>query len=246
MSQMKPLDQTSVIPLYHQLKQRLSAKIQSVEWKPEDKIDSENQLMEIFQVSRNTVKKAIEDLVQEGKLYRIQGKGTFVSKPRFEQSLGGFYSFSRVLQEKGLNPRDEVLVIQDVYPSTKVKNGLELQDDEQVIEIKRLRFADNEPILVESSFLPKNLIINSEILREVSSSSLYTLLAQRFNINVVSAKEAFEPVIIKEEEARFLKTEAGKPALLIERTAFDLSGRPVEFCISIVRGDRCRFYTELN
>lgn len=243
---MKPLDQASVIPLYHQLKQRLSAKIQSGEWKPEDKIDSENQLMEIFHVSRNTVKKAIEELVQEGRLYRIQGKGTFVSKPRFEQSLGGFYSFSRVLQEKGLNPRDEVLVIQEVYPSTKVRNNLELGEDEQVIEMKRLRFADNDPIVLESSFLPKSIIKDTEILHEVGSSSLYSLLAQRFDVIVVRAREAFEPVLITKEEARLLKTEAGKPALLLERTAFDTLGKPVEFCISIVRGDRCRFYTELN
>lgn len=243
---MKPLDQASVIPLYHQLKQRLSAKIQSGEWKPEDKIDSENQLMDIFHVSRNTIKKAIEELVQEGKLYRIQGKGTFVSKPRFEQSLGGFYSFSRVLQEKGLNPRDEVLVIQEVYPSTKVRNNLELAEDEQVIEMKRLRFADNEPIVLESSFLPKSIIKDSDILHEVSYTSLYTLLAQRFDVVVVRAREAFEPVLIKKEEARLLKTETGKPALLLERTAFDTSGKPVEFCKSIVRGDRCRFYTELN
>ncbi|MCY9548380.1 GntR family transcriptional regulator [Lysinibacillus xylanilyticus] len=243
---MKPLDQASVIPLYHQLKQRLSAKIQSGEWKPEDKIDSENQLMEMFRVSRNTAKKAIEELVQEGKLYRIQGKGTFVAKPRFEQSLGGFYSFSRVLQEKGLNPRDEVLEIQEVFPSTKVRHSLELSEDEQVIEMKRLRFADNEPIVLESSFLPKSIIKDSGILHEVSSSSLYSLLAQRFDIIVVRAKEAFEPVLISRDEAHLLKTEAGKPALLLERTAFDTSGKPVEFCISIVRGDRCRFYTELN
>lgn len=243
---MKPLDQASVIPLYHQLKQRLSAKIQSGEWKPEDKIDSENQLMEMFRVSRNTAKKAIEELVQEGKLYRIQGKGTFVAKPRFEQSLGGFYSFSRVLQEKGLNPRDEVLEIQEVFPSTKVRHSLELGEDEQVIEMKRLRFADNEPIVLESSFLPKSIIKDSEILYEVNSSSLYSLLAQRFDIIVVRAKEAFEPVLISRDEAHLLKTEAGKPALLLERTAFDTSGKPVEFCISIVRGDRCRFYTELN
>lgn len=243
---MKPLDQASVIPLYHQLKQRLSAKIQSGEWKPEDKIDSENQLMEMFRVSRNTAKKAIEELVQEGKLYRIQGKGTFVAKPRFEQSLGGFYSFSRVLQEKGLNPRDEVLEIQEVYPSTNVRQSLELDVNEQVIEMKRLRFADNEPIVLESSFLPKSIIKDSEVLHEVSSSSLYSLLSQRFDIVVVRAKEAFEPVLIGKDEAHLLKTEVGKPALLLERTAFDTSGKPVEFCISIVRGDRCRFYTELN
>ncbi|MEK4173755.1 MULTISPECIES: GntR family transcriptional regulator [Lysinibacillus] len=240
------LDQSSVIPLYHQLKQILFAKIQSGEWKPGDKIDSENQLMEIFRVSRNTVKKAIEELVKEEKLYRIQGKGTFVSKPRLEQSLGGFYSFSRMIQEKGLNPRDEVLEIQKVYPSTKVRSNLALEENEQVVEMKRLRFADNEPIILESSFLPLSIIKDSEILKEVTTSSLYSLLEQRFNIIVVRAREAFEPVLINKDEAPLLKTDAGKPALLLERTAFDTSGKPVEFCISIVRGDRCRFYTELN
>ncbi|ACA38863.1 GntR family transcriptional regulator [Lysinibacillus sphaericus] len=240
------LDQSSVIPLYHQLKQILFGKIQSGEWKPGDKIDSENQLMEMFRVSRNTVKKAIEELVKEEKLYRIQGKGTFVCKPRLEQSLGGFYSFSRMIQEKGFNQKDEVLEIQKVYPSMKVRTNLALEENEQVVEMKRLRFADNEPIILESSFLPLSLIKDIEILREVTSSSLYSLLAERFNIIVVRAREAFEPVLIKKDEAPLLKTEAGKPALLLERTAFDTSGKPVEFCISIVRGDRCRFYTELN
>ncbi|AJK89247.1 GntR family transcriptional regulator [Lysinibacillus fusiformis] len=240
------LDQSSVIPLYHQLKQILFGKIQSGEWKPGDKIDSENQLMEMFHVSRNTVKKAIEELVKEDKLYRIQGKGTFVSKPRLEQSLGGFYSFSRMIQEKGFNQKDEVLEIQKVYPSTKVRSNLALEENEQVVEMKRLRFADNEPIILESSFLPLHLIKDTEILREVTSSSLYSLLAERFNIIVVRAREAFEPVLINKDEAPLLKTDAGKPALLLERTAFDTSGKPVEFCISIVRGDRCRFYTELN
>lgn len=243
---MKPLDSTSIIPLYHQLKQRLAAKIQAGEWKPEDKIDSENQLMTTFGVSRNTAKKAIEELVQEGKLYRVQGKGTFVAKPRFEQSLGGFYSFSTVLQEKGLNPKDEVIHIQVVYPSTKVKQGLDLQEDERVVEVKRLRFADNEPIVLESSFLPLHIIDDEKVLHEVSFTPLYSLLAQRFNVVVVKAKEAFEPVLIRKDEASLLKTVAGKPALLLERTAYDTIGRPVEFCISIVRGDRCRFYTELN
>ncbi|ALC87723.1 GntR family transcriptional regulator [Bacillus sp. FJAT-22090] len=242
---MKPLDQGSIIPLYHQLKQRLDARIRAGEWKPGDKIDSENRLMDLFQVSRNTAKKAIEELVQEGTLYRVQGKGTFVSKPKFEQSLGGFYSFSRVLQEKGLHPTDQVLEVKEVEPSATVREGLQLPVGESVVEMKRLRLADGEPIILESSFMPKSVVQDMSVLYEVGTSSLYDLLSERYNVTVVRAKEAFEPVLIREGESVLLKTKVGKPALLLERTAYDTNDQPVEFCISIVRGDRCRFYTDL-
>ena len=83
------------------------------------------------------------------------------------------------------------------------------------------------------------------VLYEVGTSSLYDLLDERYDVTVVRAKEAFEPVLIREGESILLETEVGKPALLLERTAYDTNDQPVEFCISIVRGDRCRFYTEL-
>ena len=242
---MKQLDQGSVIPLYHQLKQRLNARIQSGEWKPGDKIDSENRLMDIFHVSRNTAKKAIDELVQEGSLYKVQGKGTFVSRPKFEQSLSGFYSFSRVLREKGLHPTDRVLEVKEVTPSESVRIGLQLAPGENVIEMKRLRCANDEPIILESSFMPKSVIQDMSVLYEVGKSSLYDLLDERYNVIVVRAKEAFEPVLIREGESVLLETAVGKPALLLERTAYDTNNQPVEYCISIVRGDRCRFYTDL-
>lgn len=242
---MKPLDQGSVIPLYYQLKQRLDTRIRAGEWMPGDKIDSENSLMDIFHVSRNTAKKAIEELVQEGVLHRIQGKGTFVSRPKFEQSLTGFYSFSRVLREKGLHPTDQVLEVKEVEPSATVRAGLQLSLGENVIEMKRLRCADGEPIILESSFMPKSVIQDMSVLYEVGTLSLYDLLDERYGVTVVRAKEAFEPVLIRGGESILLETEVGKPALLLERTAYDTNDQPVEFCISIVRGDRCRFYTEL-
>lgn len=242
---MKPLDQASIIPLYYQVKQRLEERIKSGEWNPGDKIDSENQLMEKLNVSRNTVKKAIEEMVQEDILYRIQGKGTFVAHAKFEQSLGGFYSFSQVLRDKGFKPSDIVLEVQEVSPSSAVRNGLQLDHEEKVIKMKRIRCADGEPIILESSYMPKSIVRNKDDLFDVATSSLYELLANRYGVSVIRAKEAFEPVLIREEESVHLKTEVGKPALLLERTAFDTNNRPVEFCISIVRGDRCRFYTDL-
>lgn len=236
----------SVIPLYYQLKERLKESIDGGRWVPGDKIPSENQLMDQYSVSRNTAKKAIEELVQEGALYRIQGKGTFVAKPKLQQSLMGFYSFSKVLKEKGMNPKDIILAIKEVTPTSKVKEGLQLTNDENVIEMKRLRCADDEPYILESSFIPKSIIPDMEKLKQVGQISLYDLLEQEFNVVVSRAKEAFEPVLIRADESEYLQTKEGLPALLLERTAYDAKGLPVEFCQSIVRGDRCRFYTELT
>ncbi len=243
---MKPLQHESVIPLYHQLMERLKGSIEKGKWTHGDKIPSENQLMDQFGVSRNTAKKAIEELVQEGILYRIQGKGTFVAKPKLQQSLMGFYSFSKVLKEKGMNPKDIILKIEEVKSTAKIREALLLEEDDNVIEMKRLRCADDEPYILESSFIPKSVISDAEQLKKVGEISLYDLFSQQFNIIVTRAKEAFEPVLIRAEESEYLQTEEGRPALLLERTAYDISGMPVEFCISIVRGDRCRFYTELT
>ncbi|KQL32746.1 GntR family transcriptional regulator [Bacillus sp. FJAT-25509] len=243
---MKPLQHESLIPLYHQLMERLKDSIEKGNWTPGDKIPSENQLMVQFSVSRNTAKKAIEELVQEGILYRIQGKGTYVAKPKLQQSLMGFYSFSKVLKEKGLNPKDIILKIEEVKPTVKIKEALQLSENMNVIEMKRLRCAEDEPFILESSFIPKHVVTDIEQLNKVGEISLYDLFSQQFNTMVTRAKEAFEPVLIRADESQYLQSEEGSPALLLERTAYNANGEPVEFCISIVRGDRCRFYTELS
>lgn len=107
--------------------ERLKGSIEEGNWTLGDKIPSENQLMDQFGVSRNTAKKAIEELVQEGILYRIQGKGTFVAKPKLQQSLMGFYSFSKVLKEKGMNPTDIILKIEEVKPTAKIRKRCRLE-----------------------------------------------------------------------------------------------------------------------
>src|SRR5699024_7880819 len=105
------------IPLYHQLKEILKEKIESGEWQTGDKIPSENELRQQYDVSRNTAIKALDDLMKDGLLKRVQGRGTFVSRPKFEQPLSGFYSFSRVMKSKGMNPKDIIISI-DEKPAT--------------------------------------------------------------------------------------------------------------------------------
>lgn len=239
------LDTSSYVPLYQQIKEFIVEKIENKEWKPGDKIYSENQMFDWFNVSRNTVKKAIEDLEQEGVLYRLQGKGTFVNKPKIEQSLSGFYSFSEVLKEKGLKPKDVVLDVSVEKANHKVAQSLQIDKDEEVVVLQRLRYAHEEPIILESSYLRKDNIREASKLEEVKNTPLYELLRSEYNIHVNSAKEAFEPVLINELEGNYLDVNIGSPALLLERIAYDEKRIPVEFCKSIVRGDRCKFYTEL-
>lgn len=239
------LDPSSYEPLYQQLKGFIIDKIERNEWGPGDQIVSENQLYDMFDVSRNTAKKAIEDLVQEGILYRIQGKGTFVSQPKIEHSLSAFYSFSQVLKDKGLNPKDIIIHIRTEQATRKIAQALQIEEGESVLVLKRLRCANDEPIILENSYLPKAKVHQAEMLASVGETPLYDILQETFQIVVTSAKETFEPVLVREEEAELLHVTAGSPALLLERVAFDQTKTPVEFCKSIVRGDRCKFYTEL-
>lgn len=240
----KKIDQESVIPLYHQLKEIIREHIQSGEWNPGDKIPSENQICEKYNISRNTAKKALEDLVQDGLLKRIQGKGTFVAKPVLEQSLTGFYSFSKVMQEKGMDPKDLIIDIETKPAGPKVAHRLQIAEEEQVIVLTRLRCANDEPIILESSYMPQTVI--PELTREkLEKTSLYDYMEQEYGVFVSSAKEIFEPVLVRSDESRYLQVEVGSPALLLERVAYNTEHKPVEFCHSIVRGDRCRFYTEL-
>lgn len=242
---MKMLDTESFVPLYHQLKEIIIENIENNVWKSGDKIPSEHQFQEEYHVSRNTAKKAIEDLVQNGILYRTQGTGTFVSKPKIEQSLSGFYSFSKVMKEKGLNPRDIILDLNIERSSKKIAKALQITNGEEVIVLKRLRLANEEPIILETSYLTKKLIHNVKAMEKVGETPLYDILANEYHIVVTTATETFEPVLIRDYESELLKVAVGTPALLLERIAYDRLKQPVEFCKSIVRGDRCRYYTEL-
>lgn len=240
----KSLNPHSVIPLYHQLKEILKENIESGVWKPGDRIPSENELRKQYDVSRNTVIKALEELVQEGLLRREQGRGTFVSSPKISHSLTGFYSFSNVLRANGLEPKDVILVLERRIAKPSIARHLQLTGSREVWVLKRLRCAGDEPIMLETSHLPQNRVPRIER-ADLENRSLYDYLEQKHGILVTRAKEIFEPVLIRDYESRYLRVPEGYPALLLDRIAYDSQGRPVEFCRSIVRGDRCRFYTEL-
>ncbi|MBS4196841.1 UTRA domain-containing protein [Bacillus sp. FJAT-49870] len=131
-----------------------------------------------------------------------------------------------------------------VQPTTKIMRILQLNMNDKVIELKRLRCANNEPIIFETSYIPERFLPEISM-KDIQDSSLYDVMGKKFGIIVSRAKEVFEPILIQEYESKYLEVKEGYPALLLERIAYDTSETPVEFCHSVVRGDRCRFYTEL-
>jgi len=238
-----PLDEKSFVPLYYQLTEELRENIENGEWPPNSLIPSETELCEKYKVSRGTVRQALSQLVQEGLLYRKQGKGTFVAEPKITQQLNRFYSFAQDMREKGLRPSSLLLQKEKILPDSYIKNILGLKEEEMVYKIMRLRLADEEPLILETSYLVEELFPDLDK-EDVEKVPLYDIILKKYRIKITRAKETFEPVLIDEFEAKKLKIPVGSPALLVKRITYT-AGIPFEFRKSVVRGDKCSYSVEL-
>lgn len=240
------LDKGSLIPLYHQLKEQLRERVLDGTWKSHEAIPSERELMEEYGISRATVRQALLELVNEGLLYRVQGRGTFVAEPKIEQGLTRFYSFTDEMIRKGRTPSSRILACETVPATSVVARRLGIAPGEMVHRLDRLRLVDDSPVMLESSYLPVSMIPELPG-DQVAAHSLYGYLRKEYKIHVTRARESFEPIVVDADQAALLEVSAGSPALLLERTAHMSSDEQpaVEYCRSIVRGDKCRFYVDL-
>ncbi len=239
------INSDSPVPLYYQLKEIIIDGINKGEYGVGDLIPSENQLCKIYNVSRSTSQKALDELVHEGILTRKQGIGTFVTAPRIEQALSNFYSFSDAVKAHGYEHEAKVLSASVEAPTAKQAKVLNISQDEPVVVLTRLRLVNGVPFVLETSCIPEKLAPG---LNEVdfNRNSLYKTLINKYRVYVVKAKEMFEPVLISKTESHLLSVPEGSPAILLERTAYSSNDEAVEFCHSIIPGSKCRFYTELR
>lgn len=232
------------IPLYYQIKARLLEAIESGQLKPGDRVPSERELTTQFGVSRMTARQALTELETQGYLYRLQGKGTFVSTPKLEQPLAGLTSFTEDMRKRGLEPGAQTLTAGEEPAGRRVARGLGIAEGHMVYKLERLRLAGGQPMALESSHIPvacaPGLLEGGPI-----NQSLYSLLRERYSIHLVRATQSLEAVAANAYEAELLHVREGTPLLLLERIARDTSDRPVEFVRSLYRGDRYRFTTEL-
>jgi GntR family transcriptional regulator len=238
------LSEENDTPLYSQLILLLKRQIHSGILKPGDLIPSENQLCAEYRVSRSTVRQALNQLTEEGLLLRRRGKGTFVASEKLNRNINHLYSFSEDMLASGRNPRSVILEKAVMLPGAAIADALGLPENGEVFKLTRLRLADEEPLLLETTYLPLQLcptIFNEDL----GVHSLYALLRSRYHLNLYRAVETYEAVKLTKEAAQLLRCKAQAPAFNIHRLAYLDSGIAFEYTSSVARSDKCRFRVEL-
>lgn len=233
------------IPLYHQLKEIFIEKILNGEWPPGEMIPNEIQLCREYGVSRGPVRQALEQLVREGLLERKQGRGTRVLPPKIESRLSGLYSFTSLIEDRGMRHSARLLAFEKIRPEGSLVRYLDLAEQEAVFKICRLRLANDEPLILETVYVPERIAPGlSEA--KLAAAPLYTILSSHYGVPIVRARQFFEPTIADDYEAHVLKIAKGAPVLLVQNITYSTSDCPVVLSKAIMRGDRVRYYVELS
>ncbi|CAG0927166.1 HTH-type transcriptional repressor GamR [Thermoflexales bacterium] len=225
-------------PKHAQLRETLRHQIETLP--PDQKIPSEHELCAQHGVSRITVRKALADLVHEGLLYAVQGKGTFVAPRKFRiewaQEMAGFHAD---MARRGLAVKVRVLE-QAIVPATqRVAEELNLQRGDPVVKIVRLRLVDEQPFDIATNYTPWVAFPGLEK-EDLTRGSIYTLIRTKYNVQIDHGVRLVEAVACPPDDARLLHVRAGAPLLLIHNTMCDVHDRPMEYSIIKRRGDRAQ------
>lgn len=235
------LDKTVPIPLYFQLKKLIISEIQSGNYADDSVIPTENEFSEIFSISRTTVRQAITELVQEGWLYRIKSKGTFVTHPKINQDfIQRLESFNEQILRSGRTPSTHLLDFQLISADDIIAVNLNLKKQAKVFLIHRIRYADNEPIVILKTYVPYDAC-PSLLDYDFAKDSLYAVLGQREASRIHHVKRLVEAVSASEEDCLHLQLETGKPIQFFTSIGYTADNIPVEYSLARYRGDKSQF-----
>lgn len=240
------LSQKSSVPLYYQLASIIKRGIKANILKPGDQIPTEMEICEKFNISRSTVRRAIRNLEKEGLVYKKQGKGSFIAEPKLRRNLSNVYSFTSDMKKQGLKPSSEILEFKREEASIDLQKNLRLENSNtETFKIIRLRLANDQPLLIETTYIPVHLCPTISI-EELKTGSLYKFLDSEMGIKPHRALETYEPISIEPKEANLLKCLPGTNGYFVERIAYLETGEIFELTQSIARGDKCIFQVELK
>jgi len=219
------VDRASPVPLYYQVAQQLEKAIGDGRLAPGTKLDNEIALAGRLRVSRPTMRRAIQQLVEKGLLARRRGLGTQVVHDRLHRELG-LTSLYEDLRETGQEPRTRVLVNGLEPAPGHVAEQLRIEPQSRVVHLERLRLVGGEPLAVMRNWLPAWLLCPSD--QELETHGLYELLRTN-GIRLVVARQRISACRARADDARLLGEPRGAPLLTMQRTSYDDSGRAAEF-----------------
>lgn len=243
-------EDVNVGPLYHKIKEYMISRIESGEFNTQEQIPPEGQLCEEYNVSRITIRRAIDELVRMGMLVKKQGKGTFVNQPKINFFSIDLVSFAERMERQGFKVTTKLLGMEEILPASKVSKALGINEEDKVLKIDRLRSIENDPVSIETNYIPLKLLGDNVLVERLHThlkegNSLYLFLNKNAEVNITKAHQVFEPVILEKEEQKIFDCQGNTAGLLIYRTTYSGS-IPVEFVKVIHRGDRCKFEMDLE
>ncbi|MCF6408342.1 GntR family transcriptional regulator [Pseudalkalibacillus salsuginis] len=239
------INKHSSLPLYTQVERYLTTEIKNGGYHSGDLIPSERELSEKFQISRMTVRQAINNLVNKGILYRERGKGTFVAAPKIGYQLKGIVSFSEDMRRRGLEPSTKVVSFKTMSnPPEHILNRLACRDEKKVIQLVRIRFANEEPVAIETAYLSYNLFAN--LSEKDTGGSIYDFVRKELKLEIHRAEQQIEAAIVGEKDGFLLDISPGSPVLIVNRTTYLSNGVPFETVKTVFRADRYHFSIEMK
>jgi GntR family transcriptional regulator len=235
------LDRNNPLPLWAQLETALKTRLDAGEF--DDRFPTDAELVDQYSVSRHTVREAIRHLNSAGVLRRERGRGTVINRGRFEQPLGALYSLFRSVESSGASQRSEVVELrEDTDPAVAAR--LELEPDEPLLYLERIRCADQAPLALDRSWLPMRLA-GDLLTSDFERTALYDELEQRCGIRPDAGWERIAPVLPTPEQRRTLAMKRGEAAFFLERLG-TAHGEPIEWRTTLIRGDRYRFVSQFS
>lgn len=238
------IDKNLHLPIYFQVKTSILEKIKKDIYKVGFQLPTDMEFCDIYNVSRITVRRALQELESDGYIQRIQGKGSYVRVKEIKQNISRFYSFTNELVNMGYKPSSELISFELVKPTERIREVLELDEDDMVFRIERLRLADDVIAALDNSYIPEKYIPNF-MEDYLEGGSLYEALEKHYGFRPNNSEETIEAIALEYHEAQKMKLKAGIPQLLVERISY-FNKKKVEFNYRIVNSNVYKYRLKLE
>ena len=234
----------SAKPLYEQLKDILKQDIDNGDFKVGEALPGERQLMDLYGVSRVTIRQAIGDMVNEGLLYRIHGKGTYVAPKRIERPLARLLGVVEELTKEGFKTDIKIIEVGNKESNPEISQHLKLAKSETVFLVSRIILADEQPLLLDYSYFPRSIgqfLSNTDLSKDLIYEQL-----ELYGYKISDGTQRISAGRASQEEAKHLLCKVNSPVLVVKRTTFVEGELPIDYSISIYRGDRYQYNVNLK
>jgi len=239
------INKHSIIPVYHQLQEMFIDQIDEGLYKAGDQLPSENILAAYYKISRNTAQRVLKYLVDRGLAYRLQGKGTFVANKMVTFSIVTSLSYSSEIIGLNKTPRSKLVHAEEIAAPARISRKLEIDERDPVYSIRRIRYVDNIPMSLQTSYIPAQLVPGL-IFKNFEEKSLFQTIGNDYGLEIGKASETMQAVQPSKYESKLLEMGDKDAVFLIERITRLKNNSVIEFVKTILRGDKSKFYVELS